>query len=173
MKKFPHILIAAAMLLLTCGASHAQGKVLSVEEQFFWKQLALTNEGGSDCHPDAVALRLKLSLALYYCPNRPPTWPLDCELATYINKLSHVSRACKLAPEEELLLMDAVADAEQTPEPHIQVALSMRKQHLETDRLAGGARYLSMPTAEAQDGGQSFRILLCNARHWLFTARAT
>lgn len=153
----------ATRLIESCDTD----KMLSVEEQFFWKQLALTNEDGSDCHPDAVALRLKLSLALHYCPNAPPTWPVAIELATYINKLSHVSRACKLSLQEELLLMDTVDRAEQRPQPHIQDALSMRKQYLQTKRGPGGPRYLSMPAASAYDGGESFRILMCNARHRL------
>ena len=155
--------VLATRLIDSCETD----KDLSVEEQFVWKQLALTNEDGSDSHPDAVALRLKLSLALYYCPNTPPTWPIASELATYINKLSHVSRACKLSVQEEMLLMDAICHAEPPPEDHMLAVLSMRRRYLETNRGPDGPRRLSMPKADAQNGGESFRILQCNARHRL------
>lgn len=55
-----------------------------------------------DMHPDACACRLKLVLAVVYSPNRPK-WDVHIQVDQYVSKRSHVSAACLLSTEEELL----------------------------------------------------------------------
>lgn len=75
-----------------------------------------------DKHPDAHACRLKLYCSLMYVPllhgDRWPVRPIDKEAAkrersslredylAYVSKLCHVSQACRLRREEELLLVE-------------------------------------------------------------------
>jgi hypothetical protein len=63
---------------------------------------------GNDFHPDAHACRLKLSVvtvglgaeSTMKCP-----WSITEELEKYIKKHGHVSSACRLTTEEEMLLL--------------------------------------------------------------------
>ncbi len=60
-----------------------------------------------DHHPDAHAVRAKLSLAVLDSPLRTP-WLLSFELASYLMKLAHVSSTCRLSLEEERQLLEHV-----------------------------------------------------------------
>ncbi|MAT98943.1 MAG: hypothetical protein CL608_17505, partial [Anaerolineaceae bacterium] len=68
--------------------------------------LALLNSPkcSADCHPDAHACRLKISLVMLDSPVSPP-WDLSSEIANYIKKLPHISANCRLTPHEELTLL--------------------------------------------------------------------
>jgi thiol-disulfide isomerase/thioredoxin len=60
-----------------------------------------------DKHPNAHAIRLKLSLALQFSDNKVE-WDAMNEYNSYLIKLSHVSAACRLSIEEEEEIMDMV-----------------------------------------------------------------
>eukprot|EP00941_MAST-03F_sp_MAST-3F-sp1_P005353 g5353.t1 len=70
----------------------------TAEEDWVWQQLRRCED---DRHPDAHAVRLKLSLAVQYSSNKLP-WEADDEMAGYLSKLPHVSCDCRLTAEEEL-----------------------------------------------------------------------
>jgi Protein of unknown function (DUF3638)/Protein of unknown function (DUF3645) len=78
---------------------------LSAEEQQIFNQLEFL---GNDFHPDAHACRLKLSVVTVglgaeskmKCP-----WSINAEMEEYVKKHIHVSSACRLTTEEEMLLL--------------------------------------------------------------------
>eukprot|EP01062_Namystynia_karyoxenos_P039074 TRINITY_DN2841_c0_g1_i1.p1 TRINITY_DN2841_c0_g1~~TRINITY_DN2841_c0_g1_i1.p1 ORF type:complete len:4290 (+),score=1351.18 TRINITY_DN2841_c0_g1_i1:81-12872(+) len=74
---------------------------LGPDEQWIFDQLDRSSE---DLHPDAVACRLRLSLAVLYAPVRP-RWELHAEMDRYLRVLPHVSSACTLSHGEELELI--------------------------------------------------------------------
>ena len=59
-----------------------------------------------DAHPDAHACRLKISLVIIDS-GIPLPWDLTMELARSIVKSDSLSSGCRLAPEEELQLLDS------------------------------------------------------------------
>jgi hypothetical protein len=59
-----------------------------------------------DWHPDAHACRLKISLVTIDSGMQAP-WDLTVEISRYIVKLKSISSCCRLAPEEELQLLDS------------------------------------------------------------------
>eukprot|EP00603_Paraphysomonas_imperforata_P014039 CAMPEP_0114478766 /NCGR_PEP_ID=MMETSP0104-20121206/16170_1 /TAXON_ID=37642 ORGANISM="Paraphysomonas imperforata, Strain PA2" /NCGR_SAMPLE_ID=MMETSP0104 /ASSEMBLY_ACC=CAM_ASM_000202 /LENGTH=200 /DNA_ID=CAMNT_0001653999 /DNA_START=121 /DNA_END=721 /DNA_ORIENTATION=+ len=67
-----------------------------------FKGFARTND---DWHPDAHACRLKISLVTIDSGSESP-WDLTVECARHIIKLDSISSACRLAPEEELQLLE-------------------------------------------------------------------
>ncbi|MGB1593584.1 MAG: hypothetical protein ACPIOQ_12605, partial [Promethearchaeia archaeon] len=62
--------------------------------------------GNDDPHPDASAVRLKVTLVTMGCGEAMP-WDLTMELASYIQKSSHVSATCQISFEEELQLLSS------------------------------------------------------------------
>ena len=78
---------------------------LNPEEQQIFNQLEFL---GNDCHPDAHACRLKLSVvtvglgaeSTMKCP-----WSITEEMDAYVKKHAHVSASCRLTTEEEMLLL--------------------------------------------------------------------
>ena len=78
---------------------------LNAEEQQIFNQLEFL---GNDFHPDAHACRLKLSVVTVglgaeskmKCP-----WSISAEMEEYVKKHIHVSSACRLTTEEEMLLL--------------------------------------------------------------------
>ena len=77
---------------------------LTPEELQIFNQLEFL---GNDYHPDAHACRLKLSIvtiglgeSAMKCP-----WSVEEEMSHYIEKHPYVSSACRLTPDEELLLL--------------------------------------------------------------------
>lgn len=76
---------------------------LSAEELQIFNQLEFL---GNDMHPDAHACRLKLSAVTVglggemKCP-----WSIEEEMIEYVRKSDFVSSACRLTPQEELLLL--------------------------------------------------------------------
>eukprot|EP01029_Cantina_marsupialis_P025402 TRINITY_DN6726_c0_g2_i2.p1 TRINITY_DN6726_c0_g2~~TRINITY_DN6726_c0_g2_i2.p1 ORF type:complete len:515 (-),score=161.11 TRINITY_DN6726_c0_g2_i2:51-1595(-) len=79
----------------------------SAEEQWIWQQFERTIK---DQYPDAVALRLRLTLAMRFSGNKTLWEPKD-ELDMYLSSLPHVSKCCLLTPEEEWLLLRSCAAA--------------------------------------------------------------
>ncbi|AAZ13558.1 hypothetical protein, conserved [Trypanosoma brucei brucei TREU927] len=73
----------------------------TTEECFMFTLMGRTLD---DQHPDAHAVRLKLAHAVLYGPQKPQ-WPLHTEVAAYLQKKRHVSRACQLTREELIDLM--------------------------------------------------------------------
>ena len=69
------------------------------EENWLFAQISRTLD---DNHPDACACRLKLLLSVVYSSNKPK-WDIHSQVDLYLSKLSRVSAACRLSPEEELL----------------------------------------------------------------------
>lgn len=61
-----------------------------------------------DHHPDAVACRIKLSLAAAPCPDMSAVLPWDLveQAHLYVTRRGHVSARCRLSPEEELLMLE-------------------------------------------------------------------
>ncbi|KAH3756032.1 nxn protein [Pelomyxa schiedti] len=73
----------------------------TADERWIFSQFERTMD---DRHPDAHAIRLKLSLAIMHSDNRVP-WEVHQEMDKYLSKLDHVSSGCKIIPEEEIDLM--------------------------------------------------------------------
>lgn len=69
-----------------------------------------------DCHPDAHACRLKISLVIIDSGVDLP-WDLTIQCARSIVKLDCVSSCCRLAPQEELQLLesDSVVTSSSSP----------------------------------------------------------
>ena len=84
---------------------------LAPEERQIWQ---LLRGCANDMHPDAVACRLKLSLATVGCEDtmRCP-WNVAAELTRYIGLRAFVSAACRLTPAEELQALEAQRVGEQ------------------------------------------------------------
>lgn len=59
-----------------------------------------------DCHPDAHACRLKISLVTIDSATKSP-WDLTIECARHLVKLDSVSSTCRLTPHEELQLLES------------------------------------------------------------------
>eukprot|EP01065_Artemidia_motanka_P000909 TRINITY_DN1042_c0_g1_i1.p1 TRINITY_DN1042_c0_g1~~TRINITY_DN1042_c0_g1_i1.p1 ORF type:complete len:4224 (+),score=1358.75 TRINITY_DN1042_c0_g1_i1:274-12672(+) len=74
---------------------------LGADEQWIFNQIDKSTE---DRHPDAIACRLRLSLAVLYSPIQLP-WALHAEMDQYLNVLAHVSASCTLTHAEELELI--------------------------------------------------------------------
>ena len=83
--------------LRLCESCHVDVDFTS-EESWIFSQFERTM---TDCHPDAHAVRLKLSLAVMYSNNSLP-WELHQEVDLYLSKLARVSQCCILSAEEEL-----------------------------------------------------------------------
>ena len=73
------------------------------EGDTIFKGFVRTND---DWHPDAHACRLKISLVTIDSGSESP-WDLTVECARHIVKLDSISSACRLAPEEELQLLES------------------------------------------------------------------
>jgi hypothetical protein len=86
----------------------------------------------SDMHPDAIACRLKLSLACNLTPARMP-WNSRVDIVHYAHVRMKVSAICRLSMDEELLLLERAADEEN-------VTICNRKSFLYAAREAEGAR---------------------------------
>ena len=72
----------------------------TAEEAWVWGQFERTLD---DAHPDAHAVRLKLSLAVQYSrQSNKLKWEQHKEVDRYMAKLAHVAAACRLTYEEEL-----------------------------------------------------------------------
>ena len=69
-----------------------------------------------DFHPDAHAVRLKITLVTIES-GAPFPWDLTLELASYVAKLAHVSATCLISEQEELQLLssDLVVLDDQSP----------------------------------------------------------
>ena len=67
-------------------------------------QFMVNLKNSEDCHPDAHACRLKISLVMLDSPVALP-WDLSVEMSSYVRKLQHVTANCRLSPEEELTLL--------------------------------------------------------------------
>ncbi len=66
----------------------------------------LLGRAGNDHHPDAVAVRLKLTRALLHCGRRPAfPWLVQEEYKRYLSKLDLVSAGCRLTVNEERYLL--------------------------------------------------------------------
>ncbi len=61
-----------------------------------------------DRHPDAHACRMKISLVTIDSGTTAP-WDLTIECARHVVKIDSVSSACRLAPQEELQLLESEA----------------------------------------------------------------
>jgi len=66
--------------------------------------LALLSQTASDQHPDALACRVKIELALVDCPINLP-WDIRQVAGLYFTKLRHVSAGVRLSEREEYLLI--------------------------------------------------------------------
>lgn len=97
---------------------------LSPEEQQIFNQLEFL---GNDFHPDAHACRLKLSVvtvglgaeSTMRCP-----WSIAEEMEAYTKKHGHVSSACRLTTDEEMLLLQLCSPENQS---RLSLALHNRK----------------------------------------------
>ena len=75
----------------------------SAEGKKIFQALGFAND---DPHPDAVSVRLKITLITMGCGETVP-WDLTRELSSYIEKSSHVSVTCRISREEELQLLSS------------------------------------------------------------------
>lgn len=100
-----------------------------------------------DMHPDAHAVRLKVSLVTMESGATVP-WDLTNELASYISKLPHVSATCFICEQEELQLLssESVVMDDQSPKykPEVHDIYSMtlvknRMHQLRTILAHGGS----------------------------------
>ena len=90
---------------------------------------------GDDLHPDAHAVRLKITLVTMES-GAPFPWDLTTELASYIAKVDHVSASCLISEQEELQLLstDLVVLDDQSPkykaEIHDKYSITLAKNRL-------------------------------------------
>ena len=77
----------------------------NAEGSVIFQRFAGTN---NDWHPDAHACRLKIALVTIDS-GAPPPWDLTIECARHIVKLDSVTSNCRLAPEEELQILESDA----------------------------------------------------------------
>lgn len=82
--------------------SIATDSKLSLEGSNTFKALSLTND---DWHPDAHAIRLKISLVTLNSDAEAP-WDITTQAARHALKLDRVSANCRLRSEEELQLLE-------------------------------------------------------------------
>ena len=68
-----------------------------------WRNLRAASH---DFHPDAHAVRMKLSLVTIDSGSTLP-WNLTSEAARYINKMSHVSAECRISRSEEFQILSS------------------------------------------------------------------
>lgn len=87
---------AAAAAVATCTVDVA----FTAEERWLMGRFA---RAADDCHPDAHAVRLKLTLMVAFSDNKTP-WEAHVEMGRYLAKLPHVSAACRLSDDEEVTL---------------------------------------------------------------------
>lgn len=67
---------------------------------------------GADQHPDAFAVRLRISLLAAGCEGTmQTTWDQSFQLERYIEFRRKVSAGCRLTPEEECSLVEQVSGA--------------------------------------------------------------
>ncbi|CAJ1380920.1 unnamed protein product [Effrenium voratum] len=104
---------AAALYLLLCryltwhfeevaAMATAISEVTRPEEQQLWECLSVLQ---GECHADAVACRLHLTLAsLPFGKQARPPWDVARQLLEYGRKRHLVSSACALSPQQELVL---------------------------------------------------------------------
>ena len=88
---------AAAAVISTCTVDIP----FTAEEKWIFSKF---ERGENDCHPDAHACRLKLSLMVSYSDNKTP-WEAHREMGAYLAKLPHVSSACRLTDNEEIAVL--------------------------------------------------------------------
>mmetsp|Transcript_2150 Transcript_2150/g.2909 ORF Transcript_2150/g.2909 Transcript_2150/m.2909 type:complete len:4480 (+) Transcript_2150:77-13516(+) len=62
------------------------------------------DRAADDQHPDAHAVRLKLSLMVAFSDNKVP-WEVHQEMNRYLAKLPHVSTTCRLSDDEEISVL--------------------------------------------------------------------
>ncbi|KAF8285120.1 hypothetical protein TcBrA4_0033550 [Trypanosoma cruzi] len=106
----------------------------SVEESFMFGLMERTLP---DKFPDAHAVRLKLAHAIQYSTQELP-WPLHVDLAGYLCKKRHVSRACQLTRDEILDLLRRCSKAPAIVRAQLQLwaALVKEEQRRTPSRLA-------------------------------------
>lgn len=68
------------------------------QEKWIFEQF---HRGRTDCHPDAHACRLKLTLSVMHSKNKFK-WEVHEEMERYLMKTGHVSADCTLTSDEEL-----------------------------------------------------------------------
>jgi hypothetical protein len=78
-------------------ASCATDTAFSDEERWMMK---MVGQSMDDSHPDAHAVRLRLSIVCKEC-EEPVSWDAGKDKDSYFKKYSHVSAACRLTADEE------------------------------------------------------------------------
>lgn len=117
----------ASQLVQSCISDTA----LSGEEQQIFEEICRIE----DCHPNAHAIRCKISLSTADSAMNP-SWDKAQEIKHYINKQAHVSANCRLLPSEELMLMESLA---------LTRSLRNRKNYLDKLSQGGGDLELVLP----------------------------
>ena len=87
--------VLAARIITGCHKDSA----LTKEELWILSYLPI-----DDCHPDALACRLRLTLLCRDCGTKPE-WKTDKDFECYLSTHSHVSVACRLSENEERRLL--------------------------------------------------------------------
>ena len=103
---------ASSLYLLSLRFLHRQydevfrlADTIGTDAEFSVEELNIFGSLGrlqNDCHPDAHACRLKISLVTMDAPVNCP-WDLTSQCSKYISKLSHISAVCHISFEEEIL----------------------------------------------------------------------
>jgi hypothetical protein len=78
-------------------------------------------QAAQDAHPDAHAVRLKISLVTNDSGSKPP-WDLTKECANHSLKSDYVSCYCRLEPQEELQILEFDSVVSSTDHPQYGVA---------------------------------------------------
>ena len=108
-------------------------------------QFMTSSKVSRDCHPDAHACRLKISLVMLDSPVALP-WDLSVEMGAYVRKLQHVSADCKLSEGEELTLLKHCvcdpADRRFDPEVHTPYGVFLCKNRRSALRAAAPGRQI-------------------------------
>jgi hypothetical protein len=138
---------------------------LTGSEEWILQQLA---NAATDFHPNAAAIRLKLSLVILHS-QAPWPWRVQDEYRLYLEKLNNVSAICRLSVDEELYLlkhlrsgaeMEDLNEAEGNDENELDNA----PRHLDV-ALANRLNFLTGMISEEEEYEQEAASLRFDSKH--------
>lgn len=128
---------------------------LNAEGQVIFNNLSAA---GNDCHPDAHACRMKISLVVADSDMSLP-WTLTAECSRHAVKLDSVSSNCRMAPAEELQLLESgrvqLVPLTPTYSDHYSSALCFNRQQMLRAQVFGS-------TAESGGLGDGTTEISCH-----------
>jgi hypothetical protein len=134
----------------------------SMEEQWIFSQLGKVMD---DYHPDAHAIRLRLSLMVQHSTNKTP-WEVHPEFEMYLQKLPHVSADCRLSHEDEAQLLKLCKSSTPRLKNHLAFLASYADESI--DKRGGGApKNMILKPEPMRWGGQPWNRLCTTSPEYL------